>query len=155
MNREDLDRVIALVEPPILPLGYHCLDVSWEEDRTLRVYIDSIDGDGVDMDDCLRVTKVLNELEALDEMVDGEYALEVSSPGAERPLRLKEHFDSHIGETVEVRLVRKISDRVYGKGKVLSVSSDGEVCIETSRGQWSFPLNSLKQATVVYNWDKH
>jgi len=156
MNRGDLDRVIALIEPLMLPLGYHCLDVTWDNDeKNLTVFIDSISGDGVDLDDCLKVNRAIGELEALDDMIEGEYALEVSSPGADRPLRLKEHFDGHIGETVEVRLAKKVGDRVYAKGKLISVSPEGEVHLDTNRGEWVFPLDCLQRASLVYSWDKH
>jgi len=155
MNRFNLDKVIALIEPIMLPLGYHCLDVAWDEERNLTVFIDSIAEAGVNLDDCLKVNRAISELEALDEMIEGEYALEVSSPGADRPLRLKEHFDGHIGETIEVRLAQKVADRIYAKGKLLSVSPEGEVCLDTNRGEWVFPLSSLQRASLIYSWDKH
>ena len=56
-------------------MGYECIEVEWvQSEKILRVYIDS--ESGVDMDDCLEVTRAMNEIESVDEKVPGEYRLE-------------------------------------------------------------------------------
>ena len=87
MNRLQRNEILEIVDSVIHPMGYTCLEVEWVRLRKiLRVYIDS--ENGVDMDDCLEVTRSLNEVESIDEKVPGLYRLEISSPGVDRPLRL-------------------------------------------------------------------
>ena len=91
MNRLQRNEILEIVESVIHPMGYECLEVEWvASEKILRVYIDA--ENGVDMDDCLEVTRCLNEVESIDEKVPGLYRLEISSPGVDRPLRLAEHF---------------------------------------------------------------
>ena len=59
------------------------------------------------MDDCLEVTRSLNEVESIDEKVPGLYRLEISSPGVDRPLRFAEHFNEVIGQDISVKLTEK------------------------------------------------
>ena len=97
MNRIQRNEILEIVESIITPMGYECIEVEWvQSEKILRVYIDS--ESGVDMDDCLEVTRAMNEIESIDEKVPGEYRLEISSPGVDRPLRLFEHFEKCIGE---------------------------------------------------------
>ena len=71
--------------------------------RSLRVYIDRVDV-GVSLDDCSNVSRGLSLLLDVDDAVEGgEYELEVSSPGLERVLRQKWHFESAIGKRIELK----------------------------------------------------
>lgn len=149
MKRSQLNAIIAHIEPEVTSIGYCCLDVEWDADQTLRVYIDHQNDDVVDVNDCVKVNGVLSKLDSLDEIISGAYTLEISSPGIQRPLRLAEDFRSHIGEVVEAKLEAKFDDRLYGKGELKAVSEGGEVTIETSRGEWIFPLSVLLKASLI------
>lgn len=73
--------------------------------RTLRVYIDKEGDEGVSIDDCSKVSRGLDlVLDVEDLVAGGNYTLEVSSPGLERPLKQAWHFQKAIGETVNVQL---------------------------------------------------
>ncbi len=84
-------------------LGYELYDVEYKKRKTnsiLTVYIDR--DEGITLDDCVVVTKKLNPY--IDEIdpVEGEYFLEVSSPGAEKELRNVESIKKSIGKFVHV-----------------------------------------------------
>ena len=94
-----------LITPCIEELGYEVWDVEFVKEGSgwfLRVTIDS--DDGIDIDDCEKVSRAISPI--LDEVdpIEQNYTLEVSSPGLERTLRKPEHFESCIGEEIEVRL---------------------------------------------------
>ena len=70
MNRHQRNEILEIVESMSCPMGYECLEVEWvASDKILRVYIDA--QDGVDMDDCLEVTRCLNDVDSIDEKVPG------------------------------------------------------------------------------------
>ena len=92
----------------------------------LRVYIDK-EG-GVSIDDCEAVSRPLSD--ALDQAdpIEGSYVLEVSSAGADRPLKKAEHFEKFLGAEVEVRLYRAMEGRKDHVG-VLKGYDNGDVTI--------------------------
>ena len=152
MNRIQRNEILEIVESIITPMGYECIEVEWvQSEKILRVYIDS--ESGVDMDDCLEVTRAMNEIESVDEKVPGEYRLEISSPGVDRPLRLLRHFESVLGENVSVKLTEASDGRKVGKGKLVSTDADGKIRLDIDGQLWEFSLNSLNFAHLVYNWN--
>ncbi len=97
----------------------------------LRVYLDK--PDGVTIDDCEAVSRVLSD--KLDEAdpIEGSYVLEVSSPGADRVLRKPEHFQQFMGEKVEARLYRPRNGAKSVVGE-LAGFEDGAVTLVTPQG---------------------
>ncbi|MGE0174380.1 MAG: ribosome maturation factor RimP [Oligoflexales bacterium] len=157
MNRDRLDQIITLVNQQISPIGYEAIEAEWDgSGRILRIYIDFTQAaersDRVAVTDCIKANAALKECSALDEMISGPYNLEISSPGLERPLRFKDHFKRFIGEEVRVNLTIKIGARANGQGKLVDVSAQDEVILETGDGQWVFPLQSVKKAHLVYKY---
>ena len=112
----------------------------------LRIYIDK-EG-GVSIDDCEAVSRPLSD--ALDEAdpIEGSYVLEVSSAGADRPLKKPEHFDAFMGTEVEVRLYRPVDGRKDHTG-VLAGYADGAVTIDTPAGPRTFEKKDVAQVRLA------
>lgn len=157
MDFQKIEKIWELVDSEICSKGFECIEVEWlMQDRALRIFIDSIDSSkGVLLDDCVMVTRMLNEVTLLEEMIQGSFHLEVSSPGVERPLRLGKHFTKVIGSTIKVRLSQKSQDRRNGVGKLISVEENGIIKMELAEGGiWEFPISAIKKANLVYDWDQ-
>ncbi|MFW7378043.1 MAG: ribosome maturation factor RimP [Oligoflexus sp.] len=153
MNRKKLNDIIALIEPHVRDLGFECLEIEWDlEEKAARVFIDG--PNGIVMDDCLKVNRVLIDLSALDQLLPNDFRLEVSSPGIERPLRTKEHFQKVIGEKINVQLTEASGDRQQAIGKLVEVKDDGLISMELPSASWQFPLDLLQRANLVYDWNK-
>jgi len=163
LDRVKLDHIIALVNGIIHPAGLDCVEAEWAgHDKTLRLFVDKLGGDGgVMLEDCVKASRLLDEVAELDEEMPAQYHLEVSTPGVERPLRLQRDFEQHIGATIQVKLSEKIQNRRNGMGRLVQVSHPGDgqdktlITLETEQGPWSFPLASLQRASLVYDWDAH
>jgi len=107
--------------------------------ETLRLYIDR--SEGVDLALCERVTNQLRDL-----LLD--WTLQVSSPGADRPLTKPEHFQRFLGRRVMVRTREAIDGRRNFKGRLtsadgrsLSLDADGEV--------FTIPLAGIRRSNLV------
>lgn len=164
LTRVQLDDIIDLANSVVKSAGFECIEAEWASDqRVLRLYMDRTGG--IDIDGCVAASRLLNQLSELDKLIPGQYTLEVSSPGVERPLRQQEHFQRHIGELIQVKLSEKVLDRRCGKGRLLAVSNGSHlkestmsvedpvmVTLETPQGQWSFPLRAVQRASLVYDW---
>ena len=109
----------------------------------LRVYIDK-DG-GVSLDECEVVSRALSTVLDEADPIQQNYYLEVSSPGIERKLKTKEHFDRYIGETIDIGLYKAINKSKQLTGKLISFEDD-IITVEVD-GE-SFEL-SLKETTGV------
>ena len=104
--------VQGLAAPMAAAQGCSLWDVEYVREAGqwfLRVYIDK--PEGVSIHDCEAVSRPLSD--ALDQAdpIEGSYVLEVSSAGADRPLKKPEHFEQFIGAEVEVRLYRPADGR--------------------------------------------
>ena len=107
--------------------------------ETLRLYIDR--PGGVDLALCEAVTGELREL--LD-----RYALEVSSPGIDRPLTKPEHFRRFLGRRVKVRTREAIEGRRNFTG-TLTEADDESVMVATETEPVRIPLERIKRSNLV------
>ena len=115
----------------------------------LRVYISH--KDGVNLDKCAHVSRMISPLLDINEPMYGKYNLEVSSPGIERKLKTLHHFKCSIGSDVKVK---EYSTDVL-KGKLLDVSDDGIITIEDiNNGVLTTNYDDILAASTYYNWNK-
>lgn len=140
--------VSALAAPLVEAAGCSLWDVEYVREAGqwfLRIYIDK-EG-GVSINDCEAVSRPLSD--ALDEAdpIEGSYVLEVSSAGADRPLKKPEHFDAFMGAEVEVRLYRAVDSRKDHVG-TLSGYENGDVTIETADGPRTFVKKDVAQTRL-------
>ena len=133
-KKTTVEIVTELALPIAEKLGLDLWDVNYVKEGTewyLRIFIDKVSG--VDINDCVDVTHEINPI--LDEVdpIKGEYTLEVSSPGINRKLTKKEHFEKFLEAPVRVKLVRPLEDgRREIEGILIDVFDNGdfEVIIE-------------------------
>ncbi|HIZ94337.1 MULTISPECIES: ribosome maturation factor RimP [unclassified Flavonifractor] len=140
--------VSALAAPLVEAAGCSLWDVEYVREAGqwfLRIYIDK-EG-GVSINDCEAVSRPLSD--ALDEAdpIEGSYVLEVSSAGADRPLKKPEHFAAFMGAEVEVRLYRAVDGRKDHVG-TLSGYENGDVTIETADGPRTFVKKDVAQTRL-------
>jgi ribosome maturation factor RimP len=114
----------ALLEPTIQHMGYelYSLDQSGHSGRTLRIAIDR--GEPITIADCERVSRVVGPLVDHSNLIAGPYDLEVSSPGAERPLRNHGEYERFNGRRVNVRYRTGESETVV-EGPLVAVDLAG------------------------------
>jgi len=148
MSDSALDRITELVEPSLRQLGVELYDAQWDargRTRVLRLLIDK--PDGVGLDDCERVSHAVSAvLDAYDPIEDA-YELEVSSPGAERPLRTEEDLRRALGRRVNVRF-RQGEDEAVQEGRLLEISDDS-VVVEGREGRKLVPLRIAREDVLA------
>ena len=131
-----VSKVWELCEPIVTSLGLSLWDVRYVKEGAqwyLRVFIDK--PEGVDINDCERVSRAIND--PLDELdpIENAYCLEVCSPGIERELVRDEHFEQFLGADVMVRLRRPIEGIGRDLDGRLKAYADGEVTIVDHAGE--------------------
>jgi len=117
--------------------------------RIVRVFVDT--PEGVDHEVCARVSETLGK--ALDESGYGEgaYTLEVSSPGLERPLKKRHHFEAHVGGEVYVKTIEPVGSTRVWRGELRSVEGD-TVVIATGGVEAPIDLSNIAKAHVIFTF---
>ncbi len=143
------DEIQKLLEPAIERLGYELTDLEVRlsgKGGLLRLTIDK--PDGIDLDDCEKVSHAASALLDVEDPVAGEYNLEVSSPGLDRKLTKVEHFQRFAGETLKITMRFPIAGRRRFRGKLVS-SNDEKIVVEVDGEAHSLPLTMIDTARLV------
>jgi ribosome maturation factor RimP len=146
MNMVSTEELTELVQPSLRHLGLDLVDLQWRPGRgsVLRLVIDS--AAGVSLDDCERVSHAVGAVLDAYDPIAGRYLLEVSSPGAERPLRTETEWQAAVGRRVNVR-VRSGDAEMIVEGKLLHLG-DNSVEIE-ARDRNRRHLTAVPRADVL------
>lgn len=139
----------ALVEPVVSSLGYELVGVEYlMQGRTglLRVYIDN--ETGITLDDCQRVSHQLSGVLDVEDVIKGQYRLEISSPGLDRPLFTAEHFERFTGHKVKLKLAVPIEGQRKFKGTLGGVKNE-QVILESDGVEVMLPLSAIDKANLI------
>jgi ribosome maturation factor RimP len=139
-----------LIEPMVQALGCELWGIEkLQQGRqvVLKIYIES--ANGVNVDDCARVSRQVSAMLDVEDPIPGEYLLEVSSPGVERRLFKPEHFNVCKGEKVQITLRQAFDGRRKFKGLLCGLE-DEEVVIRVDDAQEIvLPMDSIERARVL------
>ena len=143
------DRVWALAEPMCDAEGLALVRVEYRREaggRILRIYIDK-DG-GVQLDDCVAVSRQLGDL--LDVYLDeiGLYNLEVSSPGSDRPLGRETDFERFKGCEAKIRTHHLLDGRKNFTGALMGMS-EGSVRLKVDNKVVVIPFAEIQKARLI------
>ena len=115
--------------------------------KLLRIYIDR-DELGVGIDDCERVSRQASAILDVEDVIAGEYILEVSSPGMDRPLYELDHYARYLGEEISIRLRFPYEGRRNYKGRLKAIEGD-EVVVVVADSEFLFPVEGIEKAKLV------
>ena len=117
---------------------------------TVRLYIEA--DAGVTVDDCARVSHQVSGVLDVEDPINGEYTLEVSSPGVDRLLFQADHYVLYVGELLDVRLRLPIEGRRRFKGTLGSAGGESIVIVVDDR-PFNLPLRSIDRARAFPRLD--
>jgi ribosome maturation factor RimP len=140
-----------LVQSAVDALGYELVGVEYlprpKSGHLLRIYIDREDGIG--LGDCEKVSHQVSGVLDVEDPIRGGYVLEVSSPGLDRPLFEKAHFERFVGEVARIKLHAALNGRSNFKGTILAVDGD-DVVLEVDEEPVRLPITQISSARLVY-----
>ena len=113
----------------------------------LRVYIER--EEGVTIEDCEKVSRQVSALLDVEDPIAGEYTLEVSSPGVDRPLFSVEQYAQYVGSEVNLKLRRALDGRRKFKGQIIKVSGD-IVGLLVEGTEYDLEHSDIEKASIVY-----
>ena len=143
-----------LVGPIAVALGYELWGIEYlshGKQSIVRIYIDS--PDGIDVDDCAKLSRQVSSVFDVEDPIMGEYTLEVSSPGMDRPLFTLEQFSRYVGEQVKVRLRSPFDGRRNFSGQMTGVEGD-DIVVAVDDHEYLLPFDMIDKANVVPRFSK-
>ena len=145
----------SLVESVATGLGYEVVDVEYRphpRNGLLRVYIDKPEGvepAGIQLEDCEALSRQLSAVLDVEDPIAGQYRLEVSSPGLDRPLRKVADFERFSGEIIKLRMgIPTATGQRNFTGKLLGIK-DQMILLEVDGEELSLPLGGVEKAQIA------
>ena len=143
------ERLIALIEPVLVRLGYELVELEYAAGRSqavVRIFIDK--PEGITVEDCERVSREVAALLDVDDPIPTAYTLEVSSPGFDRVLRTAAHFERFVGARVFVELKVPRAGRRRYTGMLQAVNATG-IEIEVDKQKVAIPFDEIGKARLA------
>ena len=152
MNRTE-QRVEELLTTTVEGMGCEIWGVEYLSQgrhSKLRLYIDR--AEGVSIDDCEKVSRQVSDVLDVEELFKKGYTLEVSSPGMDRILFNADQYESHVGETVDVRLNFPLDGKKRVVGLLAGIEN-AEAIVQAEGVEYVLPLENVQRARVVPQFD--
>lgn len=142
-------QLAEMVAPIADALGYELWGLellSQGRSSVVRIYIDG--ADGINVDDCAKMSRQVSSVFDVEDPIAGEYTLEVSSPGLDRPLYTLDQFKQYVGEQVKVRLRTAYEGRRKFAGTLTAVEDD-DVVVAIDDNEYLLPFELIDKANVL------
>ncbi|AYE84675.1 MAG: ribosome maturation factor RimP [Sulfitobacter sp.] len=149
-----IDRRLAeIITPVIEDMGFELVRVRLMSGKStiLQVMADRPDG-GIEVDECAKISQAIGAVLDVEDPILDEYALEVSSPGIDRPLTRLKDFDAFEGYEAKIETTELIDGRRRFKGELAGVEG-GEVLINVEEGTIGLQFDWLSDAKLVLTDD--
>ena len=141
--------VIDLIEPTLQGSEIKLVDVEYKKigkDWTLQVLIDK--NQGVTVFDCQKLSREIEDLIEIHELIKDHYVLEVSSPGLDRPLKKESDFVRNKGKQIQVNTDSPINNSKINTGTIRDFSNS-TLFLENNNDTLEIPLINIMQAKLI------
>ncbi|GMR19573.1 MAG: ribosome maturation factor RimP [Gammaproteobacteria bacterium] len=138
-----------VLEPSVTGLGFELVDVELSgsgAQTVLRLYIDS--PQGITVEDCADVSRQVSAVLDVEDPLPGQYMLEVSSPGLDRPLVKPADFEKVVGQEVRVRMYEAVLGRKNFSGRLVA-ARDEYVLVDVDKERYELAYAAMEKARLV------
>ena len=145
-------QLLELIDPVAEAAGYAVvrLRLMGGERRRLQVMAERPEDGDMGIDDCTRLSRAISEVLDAADVVNGEYVLEVSSPGIDRPLTRLSDFETYAGLEAKLELDRMAEGRKRFRGKLAGIEGDNiEIDLEGEEHTALIPFSWITDAKLV------
>ncbi|MDD4905659.1 MAG: ribosome maturation factor RimP [Methylobacter tundripaludum] len=143
------EHLVNLIEPIVEGLGYECVGIDYNphpKHGCLRIYIDS--EKGILVEDCSKVSHQISGVLDVEDPIPGNYQLEISSPGEDRPFFKISQFEQFIGRKVAVNLFKAIEGRRKITGLIEKIEGD-IITLQEADQVFEVPFRAMSKARLV------
>jgi len=145
------EKIETLIAPIADGLGYELVRVQMQggtRRATLQIMAERRDRTAMLVEDCARLSRAISQMLDETDPIDGEYLLEVSSPGIDRPLMKPADYARFLGHDVKLEMTAPVEGRKRFQGAIKTI--EGDILILDCEGaSVSLPLGAIKTAKLV------
>ena len=157
----DIARLTEVIEPEAKALGFELVRVKMfasgpegDGERTLQVMAEDPATGQLVVEQCMELSRRVSDAidaveEGGEELVEGTYQLEVSSPGIDRPLTRRKDFAAWAGHDVNVSLSEPAGDHSKLRGELLGIEGETVTIEDRKAGRVEVPLSNIQKAKLV------
>jgi ribosome maturation factor RimP len=152
------DKIRDIAERILVSFSMELVDIEYKREgrqMVLRLFIDK--AGGVTLDDCADVSRELSAVLDVEDIVQGNYNLEVSSPGLNRPLKKESDYKRYIGRLIKIKTFEPLADDAGNRRKTflgeLTGISEGVISVSLREGQNAeIPLEKVAKANLEFEF---
>ena len=147
-------KLTEMLTAPVEALGFEMVGVEFlraGKHSSLRIFIDH--PDGISVEHCAEVSRQASAVLDVEDPISSEFNLEVSSPGLDRPLFDKPHYEAVVGEIIEAKLSIPLNGRRKFKGVLVAIENDTLV-VTVDGEDYDLVLSNIIKAHLVFNHNK-
>lgn len=154
MAKKKITEIVAEMMADFLQQeGYELYNIEFVKegkDWFLRAYVDMASGEGyIGTEDCEKVSRFLSEKLDEEDPIEQNYYLEVSSPGMDRPLLTKAHYERYVGSEVEIRLYKGKDGTKNIQGVLNSIDGETVTVTDHDNKEWKLELSEIAKANLA------
>lgn len=139
----------SLLVPIVEALGYSCWGIEYLSQgrhTLLRVYIEH--PEGISVEACAAVSRQASAVLDVEDPISGDYTLEVSSPGMDRPLFRLEQYADYVGEQAKIRLRVPYDGRRNFQGVIRGIEGE-DVILQVEDHEYLLPIDSIDKSNII------
>ena len=151
MTQQLNEKIAAMIGPSIESMGYDLVRVMFTGGKkaVLQIMAERSDRAQMTVEDCASISRAVSLIVDVEDPISGEYNLEVSSPGIDRPLVRPEDYDRFAGFEAKIELEVAVNGQKRFRGEVLGAENGDTVVIDKAGERMSFPFASIRTAKLV------
>lgn len=148
------ERITNLIQPSLEGLGYDLVrvQINGQIRKTLQIMAERKDDRMMTLDDCEAISETLSAVLDVHDPIKERYALEISSPGIDRPLVRPRDYQRNIGFEANVTLAEAMDNRRHFKGKLIS-ADDNAVTLDDHGQTFVLPYDAIARGKLLLTDD--
>ena len=145
-------KIGQVIDGAVAELGYRLVRVQFSGGKTgrsqLQIMAEPVEEREMTIDDCQLLSRHISALLDVEDPIADAYMLEISSPGIDRPLTRLDDYVRFSGELAKIRLRLMRDGRRRFDGRLIGVTTEGKVGLETSFGRFEFDFDAIESARI-------
>lgn len=144
------EQITALITPILTDMGFELVQVKFiesKQSRLLQIMAERPDG-SMTIEDCTAISRQLSAVFEVEDAIPGEYRLEISSPGIDRPLVKLSDYTKYLGHTAKIETILPIEGRKRFSGPLKAVEGN-DVIITVDNKDVALPFMDIQTAKLV------
>ena len=143
--------VWKILTDPLMGIGYNLIRVKMTGSKKLQIMAERFSDKSLDINDCVKISKFTSVLLEKESSVNFDFALEVSSPGINRPLIEIDDYKSHLGSYVDIKLKKIIDNKTKISGKIVNLFDENAIELQLNKKTFLIPFNIISECNLDPN----